>query len=313
MEANKIILSIVIPCYYNDENIPVTTKKLEEIERTVPEGCKFEYVLVDDGSKDGTWGELLKFYSSNKGNVKIIKLSKNVGSYTAILAGLKHATGNCCTVISADLQDPPELIPEMIRKWQEGYMVVMANRVDRDDGFLNNFLSKTFHKLIKKYALHNIPEGGFDFVLFDRILKDELLKINEKNTNTLYLLPWMGFKQISIPYRRSKRKIGKSRWTFSKKVKLFVDSFIAFSFLPIRLITITGLLFGLLSFLYAIFILIARFTNLIDVQGWSTLIIVILLVSSFQMIAIGIIGEYLWRILDASRNRPNYIEEIVLK
>lgn len=307
-------ISIIIPCYYNEENIPHTGKALIENESRFPDGTEFEYVMVDDGSRDGTFATLKLFHEKYPKKVKVLRLAGNVGSYNAILAGMEYATGDCCTVISADLQDPPELIPKMYREWQSGYKLVVANREKREDGLFTSLLANTYQSMIRRFALRNIPKGGFDFVLFDRKLKDLVLQIREKNTNTLYMLAWLGYEYKCIPYTRVKRKHGKSRWTVSKKIKLFVDSFVSFSFLPLRLISVSGLILGSIAILYGIYIIMKKMFGAIDVEGWSAMMVVLLFVSSFQMIAIGIIGEYVWRSLDASRNRPLYvIDEVISK
>jgi polyisoprenyl-phosphate glycosyltransferase len=300
-------ISIVIPCYFNEENIPVTSKELISNEQLFPKGTEFEYILVDDGSKDNTYFELLKFKQKYPQKVSIIKLAGNVGSYNAFLAGLNYATGDCNVLLAADLQDPPEIIPQMYEHWLKGTKLVIANRKDREEGFFQKIFSNTYHGLIKKFALKNIPTGGFDLVLFDKQLKDEIVKINEKNTNQIYLLSWLGFDYINIPYTRRKRDLGISRWTLSKKIKLFIDSFVSFSFAPIRAISVLGIILGFLAFLYGVFIIVAKITGIITLPGWAALMAVILFVSAFQMIALGIIGEYVWRALDSSRNRPNFI------
>lgn len=300
-------LSIIIPCYYNGANLPVTTNRLIEVEKNYPADLEVEYVFIDDGSKDNTYEQLLIFYNNFPNKVKIIKLASNVGSYNALLAGMANATGDCCSIIAADLQDPPELIPQMYEHWKNGYKLVIGQRTNREDHWLDSMFSNIFSILIRKFALPNIPKGGFDFVLFDKQLKEDVVKMDESNSNSLYLLAWQGYPYVAIPYVRQKRQIGKSKWTLSKKIKLFIDSFVSFSFFPIRIISLTGLILGLLAIIYAGFILVARFSGLINVQGWTTLMIVFLFISSFQMIALGIIGEYVWRSLDASRNRPNYI------
>jgi len=306
-------LSIIIPCYFNEGNIPVTGKELIDNEKLFSAGTEFEYVFVDDGSKDNTLSELLKFKESYKEKVKVVKLAGNVGSFNAILAGLSVATGDCNAILAADLQDPPELIPKMYNYWQNGVKLVIANRQDREESFGQKILANTYHSLVKNFAIKNAPRGGFDLVLFDTQLKDEILKINEKNANILYLLTWLGFDYVQIPYVRKKRQIGKSRWTVGKKIKMFIDSFVAFSFFPLRLISITGLIMGFIAMGYGIFIIVARLFNQVEVEGWSSIMVVLLFVSSFQMIALGIIGEYVWRGLDASRNRPNYVIDKVYK
>lgn len=223
-------LSVIIPCYFNESNIPLTLQALLENEKLFPGGVEFEYILVDDGSKDNTLRELLRFRGQYPDKLKVIKLAKNVGSYNAILAGMHYATGDCHIIFTADLQDPPELMVKMFHYWQQGVKLVIANRQDRQDGFQKNTSSGLFHYLMRKLALPTIPAGGFDFVLFDDQLKGEILRMQENNTNILYLLTWLGFDYVNIPYTRQKRTVGKSRWTFQKKMKLFIDSFVAFSF-----------------------------------------------------------------------------------
>ncbi len=304
-------LSIIIPCYFNGENLPITTKELIENEKLFEESLEFEYIMVDDGSKDNTLEELIKFKNKYPEKVKIVKLAGNVGSYNAILAGMTYATGDCNVMLAADLQDPPELIPKMYDYWKKGVKFVIANRSDRDESWSQKLFSNTYHSLIKKYALKNIPSGGFDLVLFDKQLRDQVVNINEKNTNTIYLLAWLDYDYVNIPYVRRKRDLGVSRWTIQKKIKLFIDSFVSFSFFPIRTISTIGIFLGIIAFLYGVFVIIAKITGLVPIEGWTALMVVILFVSSFQMIALGIIGEYVWRGLDAARNRPNFIVDKV--
>ena len=300
-------ISIIIPCYYNEGNIPPLTAKLIDNEKGFPEGTEVEYVFVDDGSKDQTYQRLLDFHLQYPDRVKVIKLAGNVGSHNAVLAGMHYSTGDCCCMIAADLQDPPELIPRLFRHWQNGVKLVIANRSDREEGFFKKMFASFYHRMMKRYALKNIPENGFDVVLFDKQLQHEVVKISEKNSSQTYLFAWLQFDYVTISYTRLKREIGKSRWTISKKIKLFIDAFVSFSFFPIRVITVMGISLGLISFLYGLAIIIARLSGYIEVKGWAALMAVILLLSSFQMIALGIIGEYVWRTLDASRNRPNFV------
>jgi dolichol-phosphate mannosyltransferase len=267
---------------------------------------------VDDGSGDGTFEALCRFEAENPDKVKVVKLVANAGSYNAIVAGMELATGDCNVVITADLQDPPALMVKMYDYWKKGLKLVIANRKERDEGFFKSLFANSFHWMMKRLALPNLPDGGFDYVLFDRMVREEVVRMKEKNTNSLFLMLWMGFDFVSIPYIREERKIGKSRWTLKKKLKLFVDSFVSFSFFPIRAITTLGFILGFAALLYGIFVIVARLSGIIDSQGWSSLMLVLLFVSSFQMISMGILGEYLWRTLDASRERPNYLVEKVI-
>lgn len=300
-------LSVIMPCYFNEENLPVTTQKLLENEALFSDKVTFEYIFVDDGSKDNTLGELLKFQKQYPEKVKVVKLASNVGSFNAILAGMNHSTGDCNVMLAADLQDPPELIPQMLEHWEKGFKLVIANRQDREESLGQKLFSNTYHYLIQKFALPNVPSGGFDLVLFDRQLCQEIIKIDEKNTNVLYLLTWLGYDYVNIPYTRRKREIGKSRWTLKKKIKMFIDSFVSFSFFPVRAISFTGIFLGITALLYAIFVIVEKFAGNIPIEGWTSTMIILLMVSSFQMISLGIIGEYVWRTLDANRNRPNFI------
>ncbi len=302
-------LSIIIPCYYNQENIPVTSKVLFENEKRFPSEVEFEYIFVDDGSGDQTWNALVALYESTPNKVKICKLVANVGSYTAIVAGLEYATGDFNVILSADLQDPVELMVEMYTYWKQGFKLVIGNRQNREDSFGQKIFASSFHFMMKKFALENVPDGGFDYVLFDREIREKIVTMQERNTNIFYLMIWMGYAYVNIPYSRKKRDIGKSRWTVKKKIKLFVDSFISFSYFPIRMISVTGLILGLVAFFYALFVIYAKITGIIDTEGWTALMVVILFVSSFQMIALGVLGEYLWRLLDATRKRPSFIVE----
>ena len=302
-------ITVITPCYFNELNIPDYANRMIENEKIFPTDVTFEYLLIDDGSKDGTWNEMVKFQILYPEKVKIIKLVRNFGSTNAVFSSLPYSTGNCNVVISADLQDPPELILKMYENWQKGFKLVLANRTNREEPFLQKFVSNTTHKLVQKFGLKNLPDGGFDMNLFDVEIKDILIKMDEKNTFFPFLLMWLGYEFVSIPYVRRKRELGTSTYTLSKKIKAFVDSFVAFSFFPIRLISVSGLILGILAFIYGLIVIFGKVFGFVDSTGWSSMMVVILFVSSFQMIALGIIGEYVWRGLEASRNRPSYLIE----
>ncbi|GAA4029357.1 glycosyltransferase family 2 protein [Hymenobacter glaciei] len=300
-------LSVIIPCYYNEANIPVTVRELVTNEAQFPAEVSFEYVCVNDGSGDDTLGALRRAQAEYPGRIRIVDLAGNVGSYNAIVAGMAHATGDCLAVITADLQDPPELLPQMYAHWQQGFKLVIGNRQNREETGLNALLAQLFHWLMRKLALQNIPPGGFDFVFFDRQVATEVLKLHERNSNVFYLMVWLGFAYVNIPYTRRRREVGRSRWTLSKKVKLFIDSLMAFSFVPIRAISGLGLGLGAIALLYGLYVILLKITHPNEPAGWTTLMVVMLVVSAFQMIALGVIGEYVWRGLDAARQRPLYV------
>lgn len=306
-------LSVIIPCYYNEDNIPVTMAELVANEARFPADVVFEYVMVNDGSGDDTLGALRRAQQHYSGRIRIVDLAGNVGSYNAIVAGMAHASGDCLSVITADLQDPPELLAQMYGHWQQGFKLVVGNREDREETGPTRWLAEAFHWLMQRLALRNLPSGGFDCVFFDRQVATEVLKMHERNSNVFYLMVWLGFPYVNIPYTRRKREIGKSRWTLSKKVKLLVDSLVAFSFFPIRAISVLGLGLGVVALLYGIYIIGLHLFGATEPAGWSALMVVLLFVSAFQMIALGVIGEYVWRGLDAARKRPLYVVREVLE
>jgi len=302
-------ITIITPCYFNEKNIPVYAERMTENERLFPSDVTFEYILVDDGSKDSTWQEMVKFHERYPEKVKVIKLVRNFSSTNAVFAALRQSSGDCNVVISADLQDPPELIFKMYEYWMAGHKLVLAHRESREEPLLQRFLSNSTHWLIKTFGLRNLPIGGFDMNLFDREIKNILLTLNEKNSYFPYLLMWIGYDFVSIPYIRRRREIGRSTYTLGKKIKAFIDSFVAFSFFPIRLISVSGLIIGMAAIVYGCVIIINKLLGHAELSGWSSLMVVILFASAFQMIALGIIGEYVWRALEASRDRPSYLIE----
>ncbi|GAB2775871.1 dolichol-phosphate mannosyltransferase [Hymenobacter luteus] len=304
-------LSIIIPCYFNEANIPVTMQALVANEARFPAEVTFEYVLVDDASGDGTVAALHTFQRQYPERVKVVELAANVGSYNAIVAGMAYATGDCNVIITADLQDPPELMAAMYAYWQQGFPLVIGNRQDRQEGAVSVLLAKLFHSLMRRFALRNIPPGGFDYVLFDRQVREQVVRLQERNSNVFYLMTWLGYPYVNLPYSRRRREIGTSRWTLSKKVKLFLDSFLSFSFFPIRAISVTGICLGAVALLYGLYLVALRLSGTAQPAGWTMLMVVLLFVSAFQMMALGIIGEYVWRGLDAARNRPLYVVKAV--
>lgn len=300
-------LSIIIPCYFNEANIPVTTQALLANEARFPTDVTFEYVLVDDGSQDGTVAALRTFQQQQPGKVHIVELAGNVGSYNAIVAGMAYATGDCNVIITADMQDPPELMVTMYQHWQQGIKLVIGNRQDRQEGAFTKLLANVFHGLMRRFAIRNLPPGGFDYVFFDQQIRTQIVQLQERNSNVFYLMTWLGHAYVNIPYVRSRREIGRSRWTVSKKIKLFLDSFLSFSFFPIRAISVVGIGLGLVALLYGMYLVVLRLSGADEPAGWTMLMVGLLFVSAFQMMALGIIGEYVWRSLDAARNRPLYI------
>ena len=299
-------ISIIVPVYFNELNLPETIPRLLKLKEKLP-NYEFELIFVDDGSKDKSLEILLDYQKKHSEHIRVIKLTRNFGAMPAIQAGLKIAKGDCVGTISADLQDPPELFIEMLKRWEKGIKAVFAVRNKRNDPPLDKLSAKIFYSLIRRFALPDFPKGGYDFYLIDREIVNEINKIDEKNTNLNNLIFWYGYDYVFLPYTRQARKKGTSKWTFSKKTKLFADSFVGFSYVPIKILPIIGILFALGAFIYGAVILYQWSIGIIQVQGWTTVIIILTFALGIQMIMLGIIGEYLWRTLDASRKRPSSV------
>jgi dolichol-phosphate mannosyltransferase len=298
--------SIVVPVYYNELNLPETIPQLLDFSKTLPD-YRLELVFVNDGSGDRSLEILLAFQVDNPETIKVVNLTRNFGSMAAIQAGFTVVTGDCVGMISADLQDPPELFHEMLKCWENGSKAIFAVRQNREDSSLQKFFSNGYYSLIQRFAIQDYPNGGFDFFLVDRQVIDQLNQIQEKNTNIMTLIHWLGYKSILIPYVRRSRKKGKSRWTMAKKIKLFIDTFVAFSYFPIRALSLIGLLVAIGSFLYGMFILFYWLTYGIPVQGYVPIMLTITFTSGIQMTMLGVLGEYLWRTLDEVRRRPPFV------
>ena len=298
-------ISIVVPIY-NESNLSALVSRLFALKDKLPNNT-FEFIFVDDGSEDKSLEDLLNFRKKYPNEIKVIKLSRNFGSMAARQAGLKISTGDCVGVISSDLQDPPELFVEMIEHWQKGVKGVLAVRKERKDSFPSRIVSKMYYFGIRNYALPNFPKGGFDFFLIDRQVVDELNKNQEKNSNLMNLLFWLGFDYVTISYVRQKRNKGKSGWTLSKKFKHVIDSFIGFSYVPIKLLPIIGIIFAIASFVYGGSIFYNWIIGDVKVEGWTTIMVMVTFIGGIQMIMLGVLGEYLWRTLDETRKRPSFI------
>lgn len=311
--AGGRLVSLVVPVYWNEGNIPVTWRAIREALRALPEGIDWEIVFVDDGSGDDSYARLLDVYAEAPERVHVLKFTRNFGQVAAILAGFRHARGDCCVVMSADLQDPPELIVEMVRCWSEtDRKIVIATREQREDGLFARLGSRIFYRLMRRYALPNMPDGGFDFFLIDRVVIDLINHADEKNPFLQGQVLWTGYDPMLLPYTRKRREIGRSRWTLSRKLKYFVDGFVSYTETPVRLITVLGLVVSALSFAYALLILVLKLFWRIPVEGWAPIMITLLMLGGIQLVMLGVIGEYLWRNSHESRRRPVFvIEEVV--
>lgn len=310
MNDQQIDYSIVIPVYYNEGSLKLTYSILEEKVFSNNPDKTYEVVFVDDGSGDNSFAEMMEIRAQHPDVVKVIKFVRNFGQLQAIMAGYRHARGKCVISISADLQDPPELINEMLdHHMNGGYHIVVCSREARDESLFRRGTSELFYYVMKKLSFPDMPVKGFDFVLLSATVKDIILANQETNAFFQGQVLWTGFKAKFIPYRRQKRTIGTSRWTFSKKIKYLIDGVLSYSYFPLRAMSVTGFVVSLLGFIYAVAIFIGKFLGSVPFQGWAPLMIVILVLSGIQMLMLGIIGEYLWRTLDQVRNRQPYIIE----
>lgn len=303
-------ISIIVPIYYNELNIPDTVPQLLALGPRLP-GFELELVFVDDGSGDRSLELLLEEQRRHPDVIKVVKLSRNFGSMAAILAGLHVAAGDCVGMIAADLQDPPELFLEMAEHWTKGTKAVFAVRSDREESASQRFFSNAYYALMRRFALPGYPAGGFDFFLIDAQVVKDIQRIREKNTNLMSLIFWLGYRPVMIPYVRRSRQKGVSRWTLTKKIKLFIDSFVAFSYAPIRILSFTGLVVALLGFVYAGIVFYDWLFWGIPVKGYAPIVIFMAVTSGVQMLMLGILGEYLWRTLDESRGRPPFVVDAV--
>ena len=306
--------SIVIPVYQNEGSIEATFKALKENVIDINLQYTTEVIFIDDGSTDNSFEILMNLYEAYPELIIVIKLTRNFGTYPAIIAGYEKAKGKCVINISADLQEPPKLIHDMLKyHFKDNYNIVICNRESRDEGVYRTVTSKIFYSVIKKLCFPNMPSGGFDFSLIGNRVKNEILHDLEADFFLQGKILWTGYKIKYIPYKRRKRESGKSQWTFSKKLKWFIDSLMSYSFFPIRFMSASGIFISLIGFIYAVVVFLQRLLSDDYIFGWAPIVILILVLSGFQMLMLGIIGEYLWRTLSQTRNRPKYLIDDIIE
>jgi polyisoprenyl-phosphate glycosyltransferase len=298
-------ISIVVAVYHNEGAISKTHEAMRGVFSNALARHEYELIFIDDGSKDGSLPEILAARQADP-NVKAITFTRNFGQMAAMLAGFKEATGDAVINISADLQDPIELIPEMVDKWEAGSELVICFRSERADSIAARLLSRVAYGLLR-LSLPQIPKGGFDFVLMDRVVMDSFNAIDVRHRFFQGDLLWAGYRTSFIPYERQKRTIGRSQYNFGKKLKNFVDAILDASYLPIRFISVLGFVTAGLGFIYSITVVISWLAGDTPFTGWAPLMIVILFVGGLIMIMLGVIGEYVWRINEEVRKRPNYV------
>ena len=301
-------ISIVVPVYYNSDTLMLLYEDMKD--KILEQLGDYEIVFVDDGSLDNSW-EIMNQIREMDENVKCVKLSRNFGEHAALLAGLSVCTGDCAVTKQADLQEDSEIILQMYDSWKRGNKVVLAVRSDRDENAVKKFFASLYYKIIHKLVQDRMPEGGCDCYLIDRQVIQVLELLDEKNSSLTLQVLWAGFKTEEIYFHRRDREIGKSRWTLAKKVKLAMDSMMSFSYFPIRFMSTIGVMFAIFSLIMAIEVIVEKFTVGTPILGWASLMCIVLFGFGVMMLMMGILGEYVWRALDAARNRPPFlIDEI---
>ena len=308
--ADRPDLSVVIPVYNEEETIPELVRRLTAVLDFMPQSG--EVIFVNDGSRDASL-QLLRQAAERDHRIKVIDFSRNFGHQAAILAGLSRASGRATVMMDGDLQDPPELLPELLALWAEGNQVVFAVRRSRKEGLLKRLAYRTYYRVLRSVAYVPIPVDSGDFSLIDERVRNLIVELPERNKFLRGLRAWAGFKQTRLEYDRSERFAGEPKYTFTKLVRLALDGLISYSFMPLRLTYVFGLFVSAGSFLLAFFYILQRLfaTDPIP-QGFTTLAVLMLFLGGIQLIALGVLGEYIGRIYDEVKARPPYVEAEVL-
>lgn len=302
------MLSIVTPAHNEEANVPLLYAQLKEH----LDPMEWEWILVDDHSSDNTLGVFSRL-AAEDARLRGIRFSRNFGSHKALICGLREARGEAAVILAADLQDPPQVIPRLVEAWKAGDQVVWAVRTARPGESPSGlFFSRFYYWIMRRFVgFTSMPATGADFFLADRRVLDALAQFNENNVSLFALMCSLGFKHGHVDYVKEARQHGRSSWTLGKKVKLLVDSIIAFTYLPIRYMMAFGSAVGAFGFIYSLFV-VYNYVQGSPAQGWSSLMVVVLMLGGMQMMMLGVLGEYIWRALDESRARPLYLVEQVV-
>ena len=301
-----MLLSVVVPCFDEEAVIRETHRRLAATLETVPE-LDFELVYVDDGSRDATL-KILRELRHADARVRVLALSRNFGHQIAVTAGLRHAAGQVVVIIDADLQDPPEVIPEMLDRWREGADIAYGVRTGRDgETVFKRWMASTFYRLFNRLTNILIPLDTGDFRLMDRAVVDAFLTMPERDRFVRGMVAWTGFRQEPVPYRRAARAAGETKYPFGKSVRLAMDGIVSFSLAPLRLATWLGFLALGLAVAGIAYAVVLRLFTVAWVPGWSLLLISILFLGGLQLVVLGILGEYVGRIYGEVKRRPLYL------
>ena len=299
-------ISIIVPAFNEEESLPYLYERLNKLMDT-NKNYEFEILFVNDGSKDKTI-ELIKEYRAKDSRYCYVDFSRNFGKEVAMIAGLDYATGDCVIFIDADLQDPPELIPELIKYWEEGYDDVYARRRSREgETFLKKFTSKMYYKVLQKITRIEIQRDTGDFRLLDRRCVNALKKLRETQRNTKSMFSWIGYKKKEVLYDRDARVAGKTKWNYAKLVDLAIDGITSFTTSPLRISTWLAIPTFAMLLIYFIYVIVKCIVTSTVMQAFQAIIILILFFSGVQILLFGIVGEYLGRIFNETKNRPLYL------
>jgi dolichol-phosphate mannosyltransferase len=294
----------VIPVFNEQENLPNLHSRLAAA--LGPTGLRYEIIFVDDGSRDGS-APLLRGLAGDDPRVVVVELARNFGHQVAISAGLDHARGDGVIIMDADLQDPPEVLPQFIDKWREGHDVVYAIREQRKESWLKRAAYAAFYRLLQRVANIEIPLDAGDFCIMDRRVVDLLIGMPERNRFVRGIRSWVGLDQVGLAYERQARQAGKPKFTFTRLVYLALDGLVSFSYVPLRLITMLGFGVSLLSIVLAVFYAIKKLTVGLNPPGFATLTVAVFFLAGMQLMTIGVIGEYVGRIFEEVKRRPLYV------
>ena len=301
-------ICVIIPCFNEKENLLYLNQKLQQIFKTgLCSKYNFRILFVDDGSKDETLTEIKKLCDKNP-EIDFISFSRNFGHQQAIKAGIDHASADAVITMDADLQHPPELIPEFIKCWEQGFDVVNSrNRDNENQSFLKKVSSKSFYSFLNLLSYVKIEPGAADFRLMDKKVLEQLRKLNEQNLFIRGIIPWLGFKQYTIEYSPGERKFGKTKYTLQKMFSLALAGITSFSIKPLRISIFFGLVLSVIAIIYMIYALyIGLFTDK-AIEGWTSVIVSVLFIGGLQLLMLGIIGEYLGKLFLENKKRPTYI------
>jgi len=301
------LVSIVIPAFNEIEVIDACYQRLTSVMANLDD-FTYELIFVDDGSSDMTYERLVEIQQQDQ-NIKVVKLSRNFGHQIAVTAGVDIAKGDAIAIIDADLQDPPEVIPEMIEKWQDGYDVVYGVRKRRaGESKLKLLTAATFYRMLRSFTNIEIPVDVGDFRLISHRAAQELRKLREKDRFIRGLVSWIGYQQIGVPYERDERFAGNTKYPYRKMIKFAFDGITSFSNMPLRLASWLGYLASFLAFLYLLNVFVQKLMGN-TIEGWATIMVALLFLGGVQLICLGIIGEYIGRIFNETKSRPLYIIE----